>query len=211
VLDPLPVEIINHPGPTLRIEVPNGPSKLAMGTRLLELGKIVYIERRDFRKNDEDGFYGLALGKTVNLLFAGDITCVGFDLASDGEVSFLRCTLDLAHGSETPVGKLHWVSDGARKAEVRLYSRMFNVEKPGGKGNKADDSDEETDDAVVNKDIDVAELNPESLTVCADALLEPSLATVSEMEGNVEFMRRGYFCFDKDSKPGAFVFNRTCF
>ena len=52
-------------------------------------------------------------------------------------------------------------------------------------------------------------LNPESLVVMKDSVLEPSLA---EAEGgtNFQFMRKGYFVLDsKDSTPEHLVFNRT--
>ena len=38
--------------------------------------------------------------------------------------------------------------------------------------------------------------------------LEPSLAS-AKLGDRFQFERLGYFCVDKDSKPGALVFNRT--
>jgi glutaminyl-tRNA synthetase len=92
----------------------------------------------------------------------------------------------------TVKGTIHWVSAlNANRAEVRLYDRLFKVENPdGGEGNFKD------------------YINPDSLQVVSDAVIEPSLLTAKEGE-HYQFIRKGYFCIDKDSKPGHLVFNRT--
>ena len=52
-------------------------------------------------------------------------------------------------------------------------------------------------------------LNPDSLTVLKDCKLEADLANAT-VGTPYQFMRTGYFCLDnKDSKPGALVFNRS--
>src|SRR5690606_28732747 len=110
----------------------------------------------------------------------------------------LRCTYDPeSGGGSTPDGRkvkgtLHWVSAAhAVRAEVRLYERLFTEPHPGERtGNYLDD------------------LNPASLSVIADARVEPSLE--SAVAGTVyQFLRHGYFCVDPDSRPGKPVFNRT--
>jgi glutaminyl-tRNA synthetase len=137
VLDPLRVEIVNHPGDALHVELPNHPSFPEMGSRSLKFGATVFIERNDFMETDKEGFYGLAPGKTVRLYLAWDITCIGFDVDASGKVSCLRCSMDLeSHESMAPKGKLHWASDDAKRATVRLYERLFKVEKPGAKEKK---------------------------------------------------------------------------
>ena len=52
------------------------------------------------------------------------------------------------------------------------------------------------------------DLNPNSLVVLKGAKCEPDLAKLP-MGEVVQFERQGYFCLDRDSKPGALVFNRT--
>ena len=76
------------------------------------------------------------------------------------------------------------------QAEVRLYERLFTVENP---ARKKDDF----------KDY----INPDSLQIITNAYIEPSLSK-AEVGENYQFIRKGYFCVDKDSKPGAMVFNR---
>ena len=48
-------------------------------------------------------------------------------------------------------------------------------------------------------------LNPDSLKV-ENSIVEPGIENAGP--GEVQFLRQGYFCADRDS-PGAAVFNRT--
>ncbi|MCB1786575.1 MAG: glutamine--tRNA ligase, partial [Gammaproteobacteria bacterium] len=88
-------------------------------------------------------------------------------------------------------GVIHWVSasQGVR-AEIRLYDRLFSIAEPG-------------KDHDFHKDI-----NPDSLRVLRECVVEPALAHVASDE-RFQFEREGYFCLDsKDSAPGRLVFNR---
>jgi len=117
-----------------------------------------------------------------------------------GEIIELRCSYDPdSRGGSAPDGRkvkgtLHWVSEAhAVKAEVRLYDRLFNDPSPDG-----------------NKEVDFkTHLNPDSLQVIQNCLLEPSLADAAP-ENRYQFERLGYFCADRydfcSTKP---VFNRT--
>ena len=114
-----------------------------------------------------------------------------------GRVTELRCTYDPAtRGGDSPDGRkvkatLHWVSAGhAVDAEVRLYDYLFS-----------------TADAAEGGDV-MRNLNPDSLVTVRDCKLEPSLAAATAGE-RFQFERKGYFCVDADSRPGALVFNRT--
>jgi glutaminyl-tRNA synthetase len=91
-------------------------------------------------------------------------------------------------------GTIQWVSaeDGV-KAEIRLYDHLFTVENP----DKVEDGKDFTDN-----------INPDSLQVVTDAIVEPALADL-EPGTTAQFIRLGYFCKDRDSKPGKPVFNRT--
>ncbi len=51
------------------------------------------------------------------------------------------------------------------------------------------------------------DINPQSMEVCR-GIVEPSLRELAVGE-RVQFERVGYFCVDKDSRPGQVVFNRT--
>jgi glutaminyl-tRNA synthetase len=79
----------------------------------------------------------------------------------------------------------------ALAAEVRLYDRLFSADNP-----------------MKDPEKWLACLNPASLEVLADCRIEPSLGSAKELD-RFQFERVGYFCVDRDSKPGALVFNRT--
>jgi glutaminyl-tRNA synthetase len=51
-------------------------------------------------------------------------------------------------------------------------------------------------------------LNPDSLEVLADCVVEPSLAAAAPGD-RFQFERQGYFCADPDSTPQKPVFNLT--
>ncbi|HYC30397.1 MAG TPA: glutamine--tRNA ligase, partial [Chitinophagaceae bacterium] len=88
-------------------------------------------------------------------------------------------------------GTLHWVSiPEAVRVELRLYDRLFRVEDP---------SNEEGDFKQY--------MNPDSL-VTLTGYAEASLMNAKFNE-RYQFLRKGYFCLDKDTSPGRIVFNRT--
>ena len=98
----------------------------------------------------------------------------------------------LDNGSITVKGTIHWVSAAhALTAEVRLYDRLFTSENP-----LAEEGD--------FKDT----INPNSLEVIPHAMVEPSLKNAT-LDSRYQFIRKGYFCLDKDSTADKPVFNRT--
>lgn len=203
VLYPLKVVIENYPeGQVEQMEAVNNPEDASMGTRRVPFSRVLYVERDDFREVAPKKFYRLTPGQEVRLRWAYLITCTG--LVKDpktGEVTELRCTYDPAtKGGNTPDGRkvqgtIHWVSAAhALTAEVRLYDYLFSKPDP--------------DDVPTGADYK-ANLNPNSLVVLKEALVEPSLATAKPGD-RFQFERQGYFCADSvDSKPGTPVFNRT--
>jgi glutaminyl-tRNA synthetase len=142
-------------------------------------------------------FFRLTPGKEVRLRYAYFVTCRAAVKNAAGEVVELRCSYDpLTRGGNSPPdgrkvqATLHWVSAAdALPAEVRLYNPLFVRAAP----NAADF---------------VGDLNPDSLTVLANARIEPALAR-SNAQDAVQFERLGYFCRDRDSSPARLVFNRT--
>ena len=199
VLNPLRVVLENYPdGQLEEMSVVNNPEDPAAGTRQVPFSRVLYIEQDDFREDPPKKFFRLAPGREVRLRNAYLITCTGVVKDADGRVVELRCIYDPAtRGGDAPDGRkvkatLHWVSAShAIDAEVRLYDRLFNVENPG-----AGDADF------------LAQINSASLEVLRASKLEPSLAD-RPTGARVQFERLGYFCVDRDSRPGAPVFNRT--
>ena len=199
VLRPLKVIIENYPeGLVEELEAENNPENPEMGTRKVPFSRELYIEQDDFMENPPGKFFRLAPGREVRLKHAYIIKCeqVVKDPQS-GEIIELRCTHDpetksggAASGRKVK-GTLHWVSAAhAKPVEVRLYEQLLIEDA-------ADAADEEGGSRV----------NPQSLTVLSQALVEPALAGAAK--GNrLQFLRHGYFCLDADARPDAPVFNR---
>ncbi len=198
VLDPLRVVIDNYPeGQVEEMEVANNPEDPSAGTRSVPFTRELWIERDDFMEDPPSKFFRLAPGREVRLRGAYFVTCREVVKDASGEIVELRCTYDPAtRGGDAPDGRrpkatLHWVSAGhALPAEVRLYDHLFTRPDPGAEGDL------------------FADLNPDSETVLAGCLVEPSLADTAVGE-TVQFERLGYFSPDPDSGPGHLVFNRT--
>jgi glutaminyl-tRNA synthetase len=199
VLKPLKLVIDNYPeGQVEEMEALNNPEDPSAGTRRVPFSKVLYIEQDDFRETPPPKYFRLYPGNEVRLRYAYLVTCTG--VVKDpqtGEVTEVHCTYDPAtRGGDAPDGRkvkstIHWVSaQHAVQAEVRLYEQLFTVERP--------------DDI---EDIHTI-INPHSLEVLTDCMVEPSLAEAQPGD-KFQFERVGYFCMDPDSAPGRPVFNRT--
>ncbi len=198
VLRPLRVVIDNWPaGKVDWLDAQNNPENPSAGSRKVPFTGTLCIEREDFMEDPPKKFFRLAPGREVRLRWAYFIKCERVVKDAEGNITELRCTYDPAtRGGDSPDGRkvkatLHWVSESEGvPCEVRLFDRLFNVEEPGARtGNFLDD------------------LNPNSLEVLT-AIVEPSLKTASAGD-TFQFERLGYFCADRDSRPGHPVFNRT--
>ena len=196
VLRPLKVVITNYPeGQGEELEAVNHPDVPDAGTRLVPFGRELYVERDDFMENPPKKFFRLSPGREVRLRYAYFITCREVVKNDAGEPVELHCTYDPAtRGGNAPDGRkvqatLHWVAAAAVPAQVRLYNPLFAKPDPDA-GNF------------------VADLNPDSLEVLNDSMVEPALAG-DNSDAVVQFERQGYFIRDRDSKPGRLVFNRT--
>ncbi len=199
VLEPLKVIIDNYPeGQTEQIEVDVHPDKPELGKKTITFGREIYVERSDFMIEPVKKYFRLFPGNEVRLKGAYFVTCNSYDTDENGNVTALHCTYDPASkGGNSPDGRkvkgtIHWAGPNAFKAEVRLYDRLFNVEDPAGV----------PDDEFVNA------INPQSLVVLKDCLIEECLKDAKYLD-TFQFMRNGYFCVDKDSTEENPVFNRT--
>lgn len=201
ILDPLKVVIDNYPeGKTEEMECELHPDHSEYGTRKMPFSREIFIERSDFMVEPVKKYFRLFPGNEVRLIKAYFIKCVGYDTDENGEVTCVHCTYDPdSYGGNSPDGRkvkgtIHWVDANDNvKAEVRLYDRLFNVPNP---------SDEEGVTSFEDN------LNPNSLTVIKNAVIEKSLAN-APVEKTYQFMRNGYFCVDSDTDENSLVFNRT--
>ena len=201
VLRPLLVVIENYPeGQSEELDAVNNPEDESAGTRKVPFSRVLYIERDDFREDPPKKYFRLAPGREVRLRYAYFVTCVDVVKDAAGEVTELRCTYDPeTRGGYAPDGRkvrgtIHWVSAAhAVESEVRLYDHLFTKENP----EEVADGEDYTD-----------ALNPASLEILTGCRAEPIVAD-APAGARYQFERRGYFCVDPDSSPGAPVFNRT--
>ena len=197
VLDPLKLVITNYEeDKTEELISENGPDE-AYGTRSIPFSKELWIEREDFMEVPAKKWFRLAPGAMVRLKSAYIVRCDHFIKDENGIVTEIHCTYfpESKSGSDNSglqvKGTIHWVSARhAINAEVRLYDRLFKVENP-----SSEDGD--------FKDY----INPDSLATI-NAFVEPSLQNAT-LENRYQFLRKGYFCLDKDSTENNLVFNRT--
>ena len=200
VINPLKVVITNFTaGNVETLEAPNHPKDASLGTRKLKLTREIYIDRDDFREQANKKYKRLVLGGEVRLRNAYVIRCDEVLKNDAGEITELRCSYDPQTLGANPEGRkvrgvVHWVSvsEGIR-AEVRLYDRLFTRPDP---------------DADKSRDFQ-AFLNPESLVVVNQAIVEPALIEAYPGE-HFQFEREGYFCPDPvELRQDRLVFNRT--
>ena len=201
ILNPIEVVIDNFTEKMAReITHDNHPNDESLGSRVFNFSKHIYIDASDFQEEPEKKFFRLAPGKSVRLAKAFVINYK--DMVKDEAGNVLRihvdCDIETFGGKKPADGKkvkgiIHWLTkEEAVPAEIRLYDRLFKEEFPG----KIDDVSQA--------------VNPNSMQVCANALVEPALLDAAVGE-SFQFMRTGYFCADKYAHhPGEkAVFNQT--
>ena len=198
VFDPLKVVITNYDGEGEILQGENNPEDENSGHRSIPFSREIFVEREDFMEEAPKKYFRLAPGQMVRLKSAYIIKCDSFLKDSDGKVTELQCSFipNSKSGEDTSginvKGTLHWVSiSHAINVEVRMYDRLFRVEDPSSEEGNFKDY-----------------INPDSLHILPTAYAEPALANAKEGEG-YQFLRKGYFNLDKDSKKGNLVFNRT--
>lgn len=200
VTDPVKLIITNYPeGQIEHMEGENNPEvEGGEGSRIIPFSSELWIERDDFMEEPTKKYFRLGPGLMVRLKHAYIIQCNSFIKDETGRVSEIHCTYipESRSGSDTSgihvKGTIHWVSAvGAKTAEIRLYDRLFRVEDP---------SNEEGDFKEY--------INPDSLSVIRNAIIEPDLVNAEPGRG-YQFIRKGYFTLDIDSSPEKPVFNRT--
>jgi len=193
VLDPIKVTIENYEG-TEEIDASYYPHDVPKeGSRKLPFSREIYIERDDFMENPPKGYFRLTPEQPVRLKHAYIISCKEVIKDDNGNVVEIIATYspESKSGSDTSGIKvksaIHWVSAAeAKEVEVRLYDRLYSVEAPEG----------------------IEDLNPDSLHIISNALIEPAVIT-EKCDERFQFERQGYFYADPldytDEKP---VFNK---
>lgn len=202
VLDPVKLIIDNYPEDQVEeMDAVNNPEDPEAGTRKVPFSKELWIERADFRENADKKFYRLTIDREVRLKYAYIIKCTHVEKDDAGNITEIHCTYDPMTKSGMPDSNrkvkatIHWASvKHAKKAEIRLFDRLFSVPDP--------------DDCEEGQTF-LDHLNPNSLVI-QDGWIEPSLTLDKAMEiKHFQFERLGYFYADPDSTEEKLVFNKT--
>jgi len=193
VIDPLKVTIENYEG-SEEIDAPYYPHDVPKeGTRAIPFSKEIYIERDDFCEQPPKGYFRLTPEQPVRLRHGFIITCKEVIKDANGNIIEIKAEYhpDSKSGSDTSAIKvksaIQWVSKKeAKTVEVRIYDRLYSSEAPEG----------------------VEDLNPNSLKIIKNALIEPAVI-LEKPDERFQFERQGYFYADPidytDEKP---VFNK---
>jgi glutaminyl-tRNA synthetase len=197
VFEPLKVVITNLEADEI-LHSENNPEDENGGNREVIFSKEIYIEREDFMENPPKKYFRLAQGQMVRLKSAYIIQCDEVIKDADGNIVELKCSYlpNSKSGSDTSgavvKSTIHWVSiKDAVPVEINLYDRLFKVESVD--GTEGDFKDH---------------INENSLQVINTAFAEKSLAAAVLAE-RYQFLRKGYFCLDKESTTDKLIFNRT--
>ena len=199
VLDPIKLVITNYPdGKSEDLLIENNPEDPESGKRVVPFSKELYIEAEDFMADPPKKFFRLGPGLMARLKGAYIVQVEDFILNEDGSVKEVHAKYfpESKSGNDTSginvKGTIHWVSiPHALEAEVHLFDRLLIVE----------DASDLGDDFVKF-------INPESLQILDKIYIEPALKNV-EVGQALQFIRKGYYCLDKDSTSDKIIFNRT--
>jgi len=198
VFDPVKVVITNYTSGEELLKSEDNPENEQTTHREIPFSKELYIEREDFMEDPPKKFFRLAPGKMVRLKSAYIIRCDEVVKNENGLIEEIRCSYlpESKSGADTSgikvQGTLHWVSvPHAVTVEVKLYDRLFRVDDPSNEEGHFKDY-----------------INPDSLQIVTAAYAEPALRHAGFGE-RYQFLRKGYFCLDKDCSEDKMVFNRT--
>ena len=200
VLNPMKVTIRNiKESEVENLSLQNHPKNESMGTRTVPFTREIYIDKSDFEENPAPGFKRLVFGGEVRLRGSYVIKCEEILRDSEGEIIELICSADRETLGRRPEGRkvkgvIHWVSAVyGQEVSLMLYDRLFMVENP------------EAKEITDYKEF----LNPESLSVVKNCVIEPSALETRERK-HYQFEREGYFILDIEVESKEYpVFNRT--
>ncbi|KAF1968519.1 glutaminyl-tRNA synthetase [Bimuria novae-zelandiae CBS 107.79] len=205
VLDPIKVVIEDFAAEDdQEITVPYDPKGAIPGERKVKLGKEVYIDRTDFREEDNKDFFRLTPAQIVglyNVPFAIRATAVLKD--ENGKVTEVKAA---KAAGEKPKTYIQWVDAAtAVPVKARQYNSLFKSDSPNAldwkTGGWADD------------------LNPESEVIFENAVIETGIKGLMKQHTlnpsgssddliRFQALRTAYFCIDVDSTEDNIVLNQ---
>lgn len=203
VLDPLKVIITNYPkNKSEEIEIENNPNDENSGKHKAIFSNEIFIEKEDFSLNPPPKYNRLVVGGMVRLKGAYIIKCNNVIYKDNGEIDYLECeyiegTKSGQDNSGIKVkGTIHFVSkNNCFEVTIRNFKNLTKMEYLWPSKALAD--------GVSLEEI----LEPDSL-IETKALAENYLKQASAYD-KFQFMRKGYYCLDKDSTEDNYIFNNT--
>ncbi len=200
VLDPVKLIIDNYPDNQVEtLLAVNNPEDSEAGTRKVTFSKELWIERADFKEDADKKFFRLTIGGEVRLKYAYIIKCTHIIKDNVGNIIEIHASYDpetksgMEQSNRKVKATIHWLSvSHAKKAEIRLFDRLFTVPEP-----------DNGDEGKTFLDY----INPNSLIV-TEGFVEETMDLSSQIK-YYQFERTGYFCMDKDSTSDKLVFNKT--
>lgn len=203
VIDPLKVVITNwEEGKTQTIQIDNNPNDENAGKHEALFGREIYIEQEDFSLNPPPKYNRLVEGGMVRLKGAYIIKCNKVVFGENGEIDHLECeyldgTMSGQDNSGIKVkGTIHFVAkENAFTVTIRNFKNLTKKEYlwP----NKA-----------LASGVSIDEVLEEDSLVQTKAIAEKFLLSAKPYD-KFQFMRKGYYCLDKDSTQEEFIFNST--
>lgn len=202
VMNPLKVVITNYAGDGEDIELENNPNDETAGKHKARFSREIFIEQDDFSLNPPPKYNRLVEGGIVRLKGAYIIRCNKVVYAPNGEIDHLECEYipESKSGNDTSnikcKGTIHFVSaDNYFEITIRelknlIKAEVVNPAKALSEGAKIEDI-LEPDSMVEHK------AYAENFLKCA------------KPEDKFQFMRKGYYCMDKDSTADNYIFNST--
>ncbi|MCL6268723.1 glutamine--tRNA ligase/YqeY domain fusion protein [Sansalvadorimonas sp. 2012CJ34-2] len=202
VMNPLKVVITNmEKGAVEEMKAAAHPNRPELGERVLPFTRELFIDRADFNEDNtlsRKKFKRLVTGEYIRLRSTYVVKHEETIKDDSGEIVEIHCSYVPGTVGENPPegirprGVIHWVSaTESRKAEMRIYDRLFTHESP-------DNAEGDTMDYV----------NPESLKI-GEGWVEPGLVNAKPEQG-FQFEREGYFVADRhDHSAEHPVFNMT--
>jgi len=197
VLDPIKVTIKNFPhDKAVEVQVPNFPGDESRGHHTVDLDRVIYIDRADFRMKADKNYKRLSPDQPVGLRHAGLVLSV--ESVVDGPEGVAEIVVSCRPSTEGPKPKafIQWVSNPL-SCEIRIYDRLFLHKNP--------ENPAEVPGGFLT------DINPSSLTVHS-GLVDKSIIN-AQVYDRFQFERVGFFSLDPDcdlkSTPKKFVFNQT--
>lgn len=203
VLDPLKVVLTNwEEGRLEKIEIDNNPNDENGGKHEALIGRELYIESDDFSLNPPPKYNRLVEGGMVRLKGGYIIKCNRAVFNDDGSINHLECeyiegTKSGQDNSGIKVkGTIHFVAkENGFECTIRNFKNLTKKEYL-------------WPSKALSSGVPIEDVLEENSLVETKAIAEKFLLNAKPYD-KFQFMRKGYYCLDKDSTENNYIFNST--